>query len=646
MAWIRTKHKNEFKRDEDVTDHVAEVIAGASDVAMGSRKNSRIVLKREGRRVLVLEVSAKKDRFLGEHYVINSAYTMKPSQAQRIVGWDKFGSSSPDGHPVASPTGPKPPTSGSPGHLTEGFEEQSNRDSTPFRKVRKPNPSAARRRMDVLRDIHDTGSVHGVHKVMLERFKAKGYIQQEKGGAWTLTKMGQAVMEGRIGKAGRGAVDMGSARYKAQRSGPGGRSGSRTKGRDMAAYMLGDGVSALKKFEKEERKRFEADGDRLKAELDKEQAVYQTALTRILGPKGTTRAVKISRADGLPLHREDLTEFQAAGWEIHPGGTIAAQLGKALRGARLAQEFNPVDPLERALGPEGETRAVVLVAEGITEETLHQLRGSGYDLSPAPKRIRDESRALNPTGRKRPHAATASKRQAQPGAMTKAKPSPKAPAKARKTTAAKVAKKSATTGTDKIQPLKSKAAAKHRMATELGKLLKGTAAPARTKAKAPKPTLEKFTLTGRFNPSSSDDLAKVWKTWTGTDPDQALSFEVERPTVALKSGGRVTIPEKVVVLGRVSKLITKAGRLADFGAEGPLMVTDAKAERIWLLAGKPFHFDLEPSVVAYLARKAKFGDQHIIEYVHAFKGRVRAVMAGQIGAMTGGFRITPRGLED
>ena len=590
-------------------------------------------------------------------------------------------------------------------------------------------PSAAVKRRDALRDIHESGTIGGIHKTMLERFKTKAYIEKAKGGGWTLTKWGKAVMEGRIGSAGRGAVDLGSARYKAERSGPGGRSGARVRARDLAPHMTGDGVAAAKKLDREKLKQFEEEGAQLKAEWDKEQSDYRKAEVRILGPTGTTRAVKISRADGAPFHRYELEKFQAAGWEVHPGGTITAQVGKALKGTRFVDlsKFNPAgtDPLEKALGPVGETRAVVLVASGINGETLHQLRGAGYDINPAPKRIREgqdvktnpapeaheliglqkklyillkkgdwqipdlvavtgapdsdvhkaldrlgdmglahpeaktmfgstwtigglqQALAFNPTpaGQKRPRAATGKSGPGKPKNMTKAKTTRKATAKAKKT-APKAAKVPDGIASDKVQPLKTQAAMKHRAITELGKLLKGTAkTPAKPQAKAPKPTVEKFTLTGRFNPTSSEDLARVWTTWTGTDPDQTLSFQVEHPTVSLKSGGQVTIPEHVVILGRVSKFISSTGRLADFGAHGPMIVTDAAAKKIWLLSAKPFHFDMEPSVIAYLARKAKFGDRETVEYVHAFSGRVRAVMAGQVGAMTGHFRITPRGLE-
>lgn len=499
----------------------------------------------------------------------------------------------------------------------------------------RPNPSPAVKRRQVLRDIQETGSIDGIHKTMLERFKAKGYLEKMKPGAWSLTKMGKAVMEGRIGKAGRGAVDMGSARHKAERGFDGRR--RKATGSAMAGFMTGDGTTARKRLEKEEREHFEKDGGRMKAEWQKEETIYRKAVVRILGPKSTTGAVKIARADGLTFHRDELQGLQNAGWEIHPGGTIAAQVGKALKGVRPS-EFNPADPLEKALGPEGETRAVVLVAKGISEETLHQLRGAGYDLSPAPKRIREgipvqtKPRKTKPKGHKRPRAATARAKAKQAETMTKA---------TRKRPATKA------NPDDEYRAGREHA---HQVFLELEKELqdikKRIAAETKAKAKTTTNSPEKSPLTGRFNPTSAGDLARVWKAWTGTDPDQTISFDVEQPAVSLKTGGRVTIPEKVVVLGRVSKLISKTGRLADFGAKGPLMVTDAKAERVWLLSDKPYHFDLEPSVIAYLARKPKFGDRDLVEYVHAFKGRVRAVMAGQIGAMTGRFRITPRGLED
>jgi hypothetical protein len=141
-----------------------------------------------------------------------------------------------------------------------------------------------------------------------------------------------------------------------------------------------------------------------------------------------------------------------------------------------------------------------------------------------------------------------------------------------------------------------------------------------------------------LNPADGEGLAKVWKAWTGAEPGQSFRINVEEPA----SFG---LPSRVVLLGRVAWFATKAGKETRFGASGPYMVTDAKAERIWLVSHKGHRFDLEPALIGYMARKPKFGDRATVEYVHAFEGRAHAVMDGQVGALTGTFRITPAGLE-
>lgn len=142
----------------------------------------------------------------------------------------------------------------------------------------------------------------------------------------------------------------------------------------------------------------------------------------------------------------------------------------------------------------------------------------------------------------------------------------------------------------------------------------------------------------RLNPSTPADLAKVWKAWTGAEPTKVMELEVE-------DAKRFGLPSKVVLLGRVSWFATKDGQEERFGDAGPLMVTDAAAKRVWLVSSKRMAFDMQPALIGYLARKPKFGDQGLVEYVHAFEGRTRAVMDGHGGALTGTFRITPAGLE-
>ena len=142
----------------------------------------------------------------------------------------------------------------------------------------------------------------------------------------------------------------------------------------------------------------------------------------------------------------------------------------------------------------------------------------------------------------------------------------------------------------------------------------------------------------KINPSNPEALARIWKAWTGSDADKTLHIEIDQ---ARKFG----LPSQVVLLGRLTWLATAKGGVKKFSADGPLLVTDAEARKVWILSAKPQKFDLEPSLIAYLARKPKFGDKNLIEYVHAFEGRAHAVMDGQVGALTGTFRVTPAGLE-
>ena len=180
------------------------------------------------------------------------------------------------------------------------------------------------------------------------------------------------------------------------------------------------------------------------------------------------------------------------------------------------------------------------------------------------------------------------------------------------------------------------------------------AAPApQPAAKAPKPAAKasglkvtKVQVTAMaVNPSSAAALAEAWEKWTGSKAGQVLRVKVSKAAVETPAGTAV-IPADVVFLGRVSKLITKKGEVKDFGRSGPYLVTSAAMKSLWLLSPKGFVFDLKGvSLIAYLAKKPKFGDRDAVEYVHAFEGPTRAAMEGQVGLITGTFRLTPRGIE-
>lgn len=350
----------------------------------------------------------------------------------------------------------------------------------------------------------------------------------------------------------------------------GSRSGAKADKRKqvLSSYRKAQGQKAQ---EKAGRELFDSPDMKAKAKAFADEG---KALARILGPTGRTHAVKLAKEQGT-FREADVLAFLRSGWSVQPATTAPAKVGAGL-GALEPFELaiNPGPDFGKVLGPKGEARALVLSHHraSITSDVIAELRSAGFDVSPAPKAMREGN-----FGQKRPRAATRKAPGKQPESMKKSK----APAKAK---------------------------------------------------------------TSRINPTSEADLAKVWTAWTGAKPGQVAEFELEKQTVEV-AGGRIILPAKVALLGRVAKLITKSGQVKDFKDHGPLMVTDSKMKRVFLIHPKGFHFDVEPSLIAYLAKKPKFGDRGLVEYVHAFESRTRAVMAGQIGALTGGFRLTPRGIE-
>jgi hypothetical protein len=264
-----------------------------------------------------------------------------------------------------------------------------------------------------------------------------------------------------------------------------------------------------------------------------------------------------------------------------------------------------------------------------------------------------ESVAPHPSGKGRHGSATRSSAIAHREDMTTRKAAPKVKAlKARKTAAKKLSPKkpaapktAAPPAASKVQPLRSKNAEIHRVVHALTKI--ATPAPKKpTARKAPKLQVEKVTVTARaINPTTAAALDQAWITWTGSKPGHVHHVEVAAAKVRTPFGV-VHLPSRVVFLGRVTKLITPSGEVKDFGDSGPHLVSDAALKSLWLLSSKPHRFHLEDvSLIAYLAKKPKFGDRGVVEYVHAFEGPTQAAMAGQVGLLRGPFRLTPRGIE-
>lgn len=345
--------------------------------------------------------------------------------------------------------------------------------------------------------------------------------------------------------------------------------------------------------------------------LAKAHQAEERALDAVLGSSRRTHAVKVA-LESRPFRRADLEALRDAGWDLRSAGTVPAKVGRSLAA------LNPTDAIDRLLGPRGEVRAVVIVSEGaFGEDLVRDLRADGYDVSPAPRELREARHGAT-------RRDTGRKANPEPGPMSA------------KTTGRKKAA-STSRGTRKPTP----AAGAQTPSRPTSRPTKKTSAAAKGKNPAAHSVAVKrkpARHAHRVNPSASGDLAKVWKAWTGAEPTKAMEIEVD-------DAKRFGLPSKVVLLGRVSWFATKEGKEERFGDAGPLMVTDAAAKRVWLVSSKRMAFDLQPALIGYLARKPKFGDLGLVEYVHAFEGRTRAVMDGHGGALTGTFRITPAGLE-
>lgn len=233
-----------------------------------------------------------------------------------------------------------------------------------------------------LRMIRETGEAPGARRVTLESLEKRGHIKP-KGSEWELTKRGAAFLEGRLGGGNLGhRPQFGAGGYQAPKTRKAGTKHARGFNPKLAQER------AARRQEKEA--------------LAQRKALEAPALRRILGTRGKAYAVKIAPADGGLINRLDGDAFQAEGWRVLSAGTAPAKAGTALPGERRGAPSFPEEPEGRGdawepfwnpdpFGPEGEARAVVLArSKPIREADLDALRAKGYDLSPAPKRYREE----------------------------------------------------------------------------------------------------------------------------------------------------------------------------------------------------------------------------------------------------------------
>lgn len=177
----------------------------------------------------------------------------------------------------------------------------------------------------------------------------------------------------------------------------------------------------------------------LASEEGKAEARERRREARVLASilQGGAHAMRVARMDGRPFHRSDLEAFLDSGWAVLPAGTVSAKAGSGLGGWTPASLYmNPEDAISRVLGRNGAARAVVVASHGaLSKGDVESWRAAGYDVSPAPARLRNVRAVFENPERNRPRRATARGGPADDGAMkrtTTARSDAKALAKVRR----------------------------------------------------------------------------------------------------------------------------------------------------------------------------------------------------------------------
>lgn len=258
----------------------------------------------------------------------------------------------------------------------------------PIKNPRKRPDSSGRMKSDAairrekLQQIEYTGTVDGIHAGSLKRFWEKGYLAQD-GARVILTKKGHAVAAGKIGAAGRGAVDFSQANREAGKAG----SMNSTRGHAARAAALRSASHRLTKKQAREM-------DAALATSKRKTTPEARTLAKIVG----TYAVTIAPSDGSTMNAGHMRDFQEGGWTVAPAPSAPARLGSRLPGSRREVFENP-DPL----GPQGEARALVLRSPAPLDlDTLSTFRQHGYDLTPAPAKMRNTPpEPIKNTGKRR-----------------------------------------------------------------------------------------------------------------------------------------------------------------------------------------------------------------------------------------------------
>ena len=215
-----------------------------------------------------------------------------------------------------------------------------------------------------LAELHQTGAMHGQPRTV-DLLMEKGYIVVGEDG-FNLTKKGLRIVEGRAG-GGLQAVRKKDLRAHFKTKKP----AKAKRDRATTAKEKKEHLSSLEKhIESAERKR-------------------GTALQRILGPSGVANAVKVAKASGEPFTAQDVQSFRAAGWGVTAAGTVTARPGTSgVSGVQFSESDWAPFTNPDTLGPNGTARALVLLGQ-VDAAGVDDLAANGYDVTPAPKRIRE-----------------------------------------------------------------------------------------------------------------------------------------------------------------------------------------------------------------------------------------------------------------
>lgn len=234
--------------------------------------------------------------------------------------------------------------------------------------------------------IKQTGTTDGINPRTLAALLRKKHLDAEG----RLTKRGESFAAGRLGGTIGSREDLHFGKRKESKArGP--------KRRRMTKAREAQGMALQH------------------AEFQKAERMTSEALRRILGPSGKAHAVKISPADGSTIKQKDVDTFTRHGWQVVGASTAPAKVGKMLPGVRHDEPFWNPDPL----GEKGEARAVVIIGN-VNAETVDGLRASGWDVSPAPKKLREKVKNPSPGERLYGEHASAAQRKAAAASHKKA----------------------------------------------------------------------------------------------------------------------------------------------------------------------------------------------------------------------------------